>query len=171
MVIHRFPGNLSINDITKVIDKVEKHLLLKDDTLKESFFLEVTTEQTYSILSILVLYKFMLYTVVHKIFANPVFKAPDEFERELNQFGFKKLFEKIVSGKPDRAYNFSSQIRPSYKDDDEFIILPHTLGNPDSQKQNKLENDLATIISKFYKSDIKLDVILTCLTEILSKFL
>lgn len=169
MVIHRFPGSLSINGIGKAIGKIEKHLLLKDDTFKSDFLLQVTSEQSYSILSILILYKFMLYTVIHKLFERPRLLYPEKFQIELERFGFKKLFEKILSANPEKSYNYSSEIRDRRKNN-EFIILPHTLGNPNVKKQNKLENDLAVEINKFYKNEAKLDVILTCLTEILSNF-
>lgn len=130
-----------------------------------NFFFDLSKTKTINILGLLLIYKFLEYTVEHKCFKNPVCNLREchYVSKELERYGFKKLVYAFIN---DDIPNYDLK----FKEEDEFFIAPIVLDR--GADFCSVEGQYAAKINRFYSYDSKASFVsLQCLGELSSNFI
>ena len=146
------------------LDSVEPIFRL---TKKEvpNFLFDLSKTRKINILGLLLIYKFLEYTVENDCFKKPICNINDSkyVSGELERYGFKKLVSAFING-VEPNYNLK------FKEEDEFFIAPILLDR--NSAIASVEGQYAGKINKYYSYDIKASfVALQCLGEVSSNFI
>ena len=135
---------------------------------KSSFALEFKDVQEIDLLGLLILYKFLEYSVLNKCFNNPYllnFESNRAISNQISYFGFRDLLDELKNSKDSDKQYKNLQINVA-KD---FIIAPMALLK-ESNSSNYLNNEYAKRIESYYKDEKTNTMIFTVFSEMFLNF-
>lgn len=160
--IYKTPANFCVQNAKFFLKDIEDVFGLNGSRTRNVFF-EVMQTKKVDLLGLLLIYKFLNYTVKKKCFANPQtdLKNNKKISDELRRLGFKKLVDENFTIKdPDDTKTEFSEL-------DGFFLAPIVLDrDPKSCKNNIVEAKIRN-----YYNDTRISQgLLQCIGEISSNF-
>lgn len=135
---------------------------------KRLFFLDFSDVKDLDLLGMLILYKFLEYSVINKCFFNPCLLNFEEnriVREKVAYFGFKYLMEELKNSKDSERQYKNLQISVS----NDFIIAPMPLLK-ETSSSDYLNNDYSKKIENYYKDEKVNTMIFTIFSEIFLNF-
>ena len=160
------PSRIDRNNIPEIISKLE-YIFQSSGKEIPNIFLNFNNVKVIDITGVLVLYKFLEFSVTHCCFKNPLFNLTQNviLEDKIEKYGFSTLITKLMDNKTKEQYykNLSTQVTA------DFILAPVAMikGN-DSTTQK--ENALKQIVNYYGNNDIS-TMILQIFSEIFQNFI
>ena len=163
-IVFKTPEKFTQQYVRFFLMEVENLFKMKDKQIKNVFF-ETKYTKEVNILGVLLIYKFLEYSVINKCFMNPMSNILNSkvLMKEIDMYGFKSMIQQFLKDKIPTDYSMS------YNDKGGVFIAPMTLNRGQSAENTEVE--YRKNISDYYKYDSKISfVILQCLGEIISNF-
>lgn len=135
------------------------------DKQETNFHLNLSQTQKTDVLGLVLIYKFLEYTVRKRCFYRPTCNLDPKYPvyRELDSFGFLELLKGIVK---QNVTQYDKLKTPSVSNG--IIVAPFFLDR--ASQVDEVSNNSAAICSYYKQNQINLSVILTCISEIASNF-
>lgn len=165
--ILKVPSRLTKNFEDEIIRKLGCFYEYKQRQ-KAAFYLDFHDVKDLDLLGMLILYKFLEYSVLNKCFFNPClldFEENKVIKERVAYFGFKYLMEELKKSKDSERQYKNLQITVS----DDFIIAPMPLLK-ESNSSDYLNNDYSRKIESYYKDEKVNAMIFTVFSEIFLNF-
>lgn len=165
--ILKVPSRLTKNYEDEIIRKLGCFYNYKQEQ-KAAFYLDFHDVKELDLLGMLILYKFLEYSVINKCFFNPClldFEENKVIREKVTYFGFKYLMEELKKSKDSERQYKNLQITVS----DDFIIAPMPLLK-ESNSSDYLNNDYSRKIESYYKDEKVNAMIFTVFSEIFLNF-
>lgn len=161
------PKKFRPNCIVEFINSCSVVFKLENKKEKD-FYLDLSNNKECSMVGVLLIYKFMEFSVKKKCFYEPSYNMSDDFEKHMKDYGFKELIEKCTKSKSVSEKEFNNLKVLQQKD---FIIAPHALLRDEKYSSNKLNAEYYPKIQDYYSHcDKTAKMIFTCFSEILLNF-
>jgi|JI9StandDraft_1071089.scaffolds.fasta_scaffold79054_3 hypothetical protein len=164
------PKNFRGTEIVGFLMDCEEIFKLKDAGEK-NFLLDLSHVNKASMLSALIIYKVIEYSVNHSCFEEPVINLPWESEMgyALEKYGFTDLVLAFINEKNVKSEYEKLQI--NIGEGKSFIIAPHALIRHDKKSREEINRKYLPQIQKYYKNNPKAEsMILLVFSEILLNF-
>lgn len=166
MYIINGPKNFQANNVISFLNEAQKAFSLKGKKIPD-MHLELTKVRTADMLSTLLIYKFLDYTVTNSCFENPLLHYNPVVIAAWEKYGFAELIQGYMNQKLDLSSYKNLQI----KVEDNFIIAPQALLREDNYSDKNLKNNFLPKIEEYYSfNDKVVSMIFICLSEILLNF-
>lgn len=164
----QIPEKFYQEEIKDFLEKTE-FIFTKNKTYITNFTLDLSHIKEISILGMLVIYKFIAYTVKHSIFRRPVLSwgLTNSVKSLFNEFGFTPLIDNFVNNKN------KNKIEESYKalkssTTDVLFCAPHSMLRTEANR-NELEQEFLNKIAEFYDST-RNSIVNLCTSELMLNF-
>ena len=145
----QIPEKFFQTEIRDFLGKTE-FIFKRNTTYIANFTLDLSHIKEISILGMLVIYKFIAYTVKNKIFRHPTLNwgVTSSVKSLFNEYGFTPLIDNFVN------YKNKTKITESYKalkssSTEELFCAPHSMLRTEANR-NELEQDFLNKIAEFY---------------------
>jgi hypothetical protein len=163
LIVYKTPENFCVHNAKFFLEDIEDVFELDNSEISDVFFKVMQTKKI-DLLGLLLIYKFLNYTVKRRCFANPEtdLKSNKTISNELKRIGFQKLVDENFTIKdPDDT-------KTEYSEMDGFFLAPIVLerGGAKSDKENIIE----TKIRNYYNDTQISQGLLQCIGEISSNF-
>ena len=169
-LIFKTPRNFTDKNIDSFLYEIQD-IFLKSYHKDQLIILELNKTTTIDICAILVLYKFMEYTAIHKLFYSPFVNIDGSYiQNKLYQYGFNDLFKFIIN-------NFDNKSNKEYrnlktKTEEDFIIAPKPLLRHSEDAKKDIEEKYYKKIESYYNFDRRVvTMIFTCISEAIINFM
>lgn len=160
------PSRIDRNNIPEVISKLG-YIFQSSGKDIPNIFLNFNNVRVLDITGVLVLYKFLEFSVNHRCFKNPQFNLTHNrvLENTIERFGFSTLIAKLMDNKTKEQYykNLSTQMT------EDFILAPVAMIKGEDSTSQK-ENALKKIVSYYGEND-KSTMILQMFSELFQNFI
>ena len=160
------PSRIDRNNIPEIISKLE-YIFQSSGKEIPNIFLNFNNVKVIDITGVLVLYKFLEFSVTHCCFKNPLFNLTQNviLEDKIEKYGFSTLITKLMDNKTKEQYykNLSTQVTA------DFILAPVAMIKGDDSTTQK-ENALKQIVNYYGNNDIS-TMILQIFSEIFQNFI
>jgi hypothetical protein len=165
------PKKLKINSAYDIISKLNFIFSLTNKN-KSDFILNLVKIREVDIFGILVLYKFIEYSVIKKCFEDPELNNPDDspINTYIKQFGFYDLINaNIKKGKMSNIFDLT---KLKIEETETFVVAPEILIRKDVKTKKEFDKNFQKALNKFYGTDKTtfIESILLCAVEISSNF-
>lgn len=159
-LLYKTPENFCAHNVKYFLENI-KGIFELDNSETDGAFFNVMQTKKIDLLGLLLIYKFLNYTVKKRCFANPQtdLKNNKTISNELRRIGFQKLVDENFTIKdPDDT-------KTEYSEKDGFFLAPIVL-----ERASEKDNGIETKIKNYY-NDIKISQgLLQCIGEIASNF-
>jgi anti-sigma regulatory factor (Ser/Thr protein kinase) len=160
------PSRIDRNNVPEVISKLE-YIFQSSGKDIPNIFLNFENVRVLDITGVLVLYKFLEFSVNHRCFKNPQFNLTQNrvLENRIERYGFSTLIAKLMDNKTKEQYykNLSTQVT------EDFILAPVAMIKGEDSTTQK-ENALKKIVS-YYGDNDKSTMILQIFSELFQNFI
>lgn len=160
------PSRIDRNNIPEVISKLG-YIFQSSGKDIPNMFLNFENVQVLDITGVLVLYKFLEFSVNHRCFKNPQFNLTHNrvLENTIERYGFSTLIAKLMDNKTKEQYykNLSTQVT------EDFILAPVAMIKGEDSTSQK-DNALKKIVS-YYGENKTSTMILQIFSEIFQNFI
>ena len=160
------PSRIDRNNIPEVIGKLG-YIFKSSGKDIPNIFLNFGNVQTIDITGVLVLYKFLEFSVNHRCFKNPQFNLTENrlLENTIERYGFSTLITKLMDNKTKEQYykNLNTQIT------EDFILAPVAMIKGEDSTSQK-ENALRQIVNYYGNNDTS-TMILQIFSEVFQNFI
>lgn len=131
------------------------------------FTLNLEKTKECSVLGVLLVYKFMEFSVRNDCFWSPKFIMGEDFNNSMKKYGFVDLMNTYINGNnPDKEL---VKLKVSVKGD--FIIAPQALLSNDKVSSDKLNKNFLPKIKNYYSyNDKVVKMIFSCFSEVFLNF-
>ncbi len=160
--LYKTPENFCVQNAKYFLANIEGIFQMKD-LKKSGVFFNVIQTKKIDLLGLLLIYKFLNYTVKKKCFFNPKtdLRSNKYISEEMIHVGFEKLVNENFSIKnPDET-------KTTFKQVDGFFIAPIVLENT---AEKNIDNSIVKKITKYYNDTQITAGLLQCIGEISSNF-
>lgn len=163
------PKNLKLNFITSIINDIN-FIFYLDGKEENEFILDLKQINKVDIVGIIVLFKFIEYSVSKKCFKNPLIEGQNEraIAEAIKFYGFDNLLKDYVKERNVEKSLLSLEI----KEKDSFLVAPQALIRNSPQSKNNFDKRVKIELEKFYNINAgnSIETILQCTAEISSNF-
>lgn len=160
------PSRIDRNNVPEVISKLG-YIFQSSGKDIPNIFLNFENVRVLDITGVLVLYKFLEFSVNHRCFKNPQFNLTQNrvLENTIERYGFSTLIAKLMDNKTKEQYykNLSTQMT------EDFILAPVAMIKGEDSTSQK-ENALKKIVSYYGEND-KSTMILQIFSELFQNFI
>ncbi len=136
------------------------------------FVLDLSGVRKVSLIGQLLIYKFINYTASHQCFYKPsiLWSTKENIEREFASSGMLEIINSHINNPKDARRILRSYRRLRVDTSSTFIFAPTRLLRREEGQRESLERGFLGQVMGFYADDKKVNVISTCLSELLSNF-
>lgn len=163
------PKQLKLNFLTSIINDFNFVFSLEGNQ-EQNFVLDLEKIQKVDIVGIIILFKFIEYTVSKKCFHKPEIRGDDvgEIAKAIKFYGFEELLKDYIK---ERNVD-KTLLKLQVKEKDSFIVAPQALLRNSPQSKANFDIKLKNELLKFYGSDYEevLGALHQCSAEISSNF-
>ena len=153
--------------IIDFINKSEAIFSLKNKQ-ESKFVLDLNKIQQCTMIGVLLIYKFIEFSVKNNCFNAPAFAMNDIVREAMEKYGFTPLIFSYIKDKKKAEKEFK-KLKVSITD--EFIIAPQALLRNDKYSAETLNSKYLPKIQKYYSFDDKIvSMIFLCFSEVLLNF-
>ncbi len=166
-IVVKLPKRISLNSELELIRKLN-FFYSCDCKNRRGLYLDFTNVEYLDILGLLILYKFLEYSVAHQCFYSPCLINFDEnscVRDRIRYFGFRELINELKTNKDSEREYHSLKVNI----DNDFIIAPMALLKQ-SDSSDYLNNEYAGKISAYYTDSKVSAMIFTVFSEIFLNF-
>ena len=169
-IVFKTPRNFTDKNIASFLYDIQD-IFKKKYHKDQLIMLDVNNTATIDVTAILVLYKFMEYSAIHKLFYSPYIKIDGSYlQDKLSQFGFNDLFYFIINNYDNRHNKEYKNLKT--KTDEDFIIAPKPLLRNNADPKKEIEEKYYKQIEQYYNFNQKVvTMIFTCLSEAIINFM
>lgn len=157
---------LTVNNLSSFMQKINNIFIWKEQMLP-NFHLDLLNTEDADLLGIVVLYKMLEYSVVHKCFIQPSIYLSNKLKTFIKKYGFSDLVTELMKQK-DIKSEFEN-LKPEIKDD--FFVAPIALWSGHKISQKDWNYRLYPLINNYYKNENISLMIFQFFTELYSNFL
>ena len=161
-IVYKTPENFCAHNAKFFLADIEKVFAMENSRTNHVFFNVMQTKKI-DLLGLLLIYKFLNYTVKKKCFAKPTtdLKNNKTISNELKRIGFQKLVDENFAIKdPDDT-------KTEYSENDGFFLAPIVL---ERASKSIKDNSIETKIRNYYNDTRISQGLLQCIGEISSNF-
>ena len=167
MLVISAPKHFQANNIISFLNEAQKIFSLKGKMLPDTL-LDLSKVKVADMLSILLIYKFVEYTVTNQCFKRPIISNSIEVVEAWEKYGFTDLIMAFMKQKGKDLSNYKNL---KIKVEKNFIIAPQALLRNDNYSELNLKNKFLPVIEDYYSFNSKVvSMIFICLSEILLNF-
>lgn len=164
--MHYLPSRIDRTNLPEVIGKLG-HIFDSAGQNLRDVFLNFDNVRSIDITGVLVLYKFLEFSLNHHCFENPRFNLIQNkrLEQMIEKFGFSNLITKLMDNKTKEQYykNLTTQVT------EDFILAPVAMIKDEDSTTQK-ENALKQIVNYYGNNDMS-TMILQLFSEIFQNFI
>lgn len=159
-IIFTTPTIFCVQNIKYFLQNIES-IFKMDNQQQESVYFDVRNTKKVDILGLLLIYKFLNYTVQKRCFLNPKTNLRDNkyLLSEMKKIGFEKLIDENF------VIKNLSETKLSFSESDGLFIAPIIL-----RRDGQSINDVEIKIKNYYKENEISSAILQCIGELSSNF-
>ena len=169
-MIYTLPKNFNHNSIDDFLLRFGT-IFSKIDKLEPDVVVECGSIRKISVIGVMLLYKWMDFTLKKQCFLNPeIFvEEKDELMESLGKYNFLELMRGIIDKVPAKK---EQKIYESLKvrQENNLIIAPQPMIRGNSLTRDNLHRIYAPQIIDFYGNEKVTEMVLTCISEILLNF-
>lgn len=158
---YKVPKSLDPSFSTDFLRMSEEIFSLKQQNIPNVVF-DLRSVRKTGILGLLLIYKFVEFTVTNKCFFRPLLYHNPYIKDQLEKYRFWNLLESYMNEKPKNDYNDLE-----YQLSDGFFIAPMPLLRSNKYTKNSL---LPQISSYYSDNEVIESIVLDCLNEVLLNF-
>ncbi len=165
MVIY-LPEKIVVNYLTTFIRIMNVFYTFKG-TKRSSFHLSAYKVKEIDILGVLLLYKFLEYSITNECFDRPNADYFDKIKTDIAVYGFGALVSECFQD-PKKMENEYRNLKP-YVNSKEFLVSPITIyqGN---QNRLQIERKCFSLISSYYENEKQADMVFIVISELIGNF-
>lgn len=161
-IVYKTPPIFNERTICEFFRNVSSVFNMKGQEVPNVSFNIATPTKDINLLGLLMIYKFLDYTVKNSCFKDPVCNYNEDLLEKLREYSFYDLVTSCFKNKPAN-YN---DLR--YRERQDLFIAPIAL---DRQSEDETSRDVNIKICRYYNYNVKIQfIILTCISEIISNF-
>lgn len=161
-IVFRTPSVFNVRYLKEFLKNISPVFRMKNKSVPHVCFNITTPTKEISLLGLLMIYKFLDYTVKNSCFKDPVCNYNKDLLGKLKEFGFFDLVNSCFRNLPADYNNLK------YKERKDLFIAPIAL---DRQSEEDTSSGINSQISKYYSYNPKIQfVILTTISEVISNF-
>lgn len=164
--MHYLPSRMDRTNIPEVLGKLS-HIFDSAGRNITDIFLNFDNVRSIDITGVLVLYKFLEFSLNHNCYKNPRFNLLQNknLEQMIEKFGFSNLITKLMDNKTKEQYymNLTTQVT------EDFILAPVAMIKDEDSTSQK-ENALKQIVNYYGNNDMS-TMILQLFSEIFQNFI
>lgn len=160
------PERIVVNYLTTFLRKMNVFYTFKD-TRQPSFHLSAYNVKDIDLLGVLLLYKFLEFSIANRCFDRPSADYFDRIRNRIAAYGFGTLLSECFSD-PKKMENEYNNLRPHVNSQD-FIVSPITLfqGN---KNRSHIERNCFSHISSYYDDVKQADMVFIVMSELIGNF-
>lgn len=162
-IILMVPKRITVNFLPTII-RVLNQVKVYKNKRQSNFFLDFRNYEEVDLLGVLLLYKYMDYTVVNNCFYNPSLHMFNPVSISVKKYGFSEIISRCFSDER-KAIEAFSRLRSEIKDN--FILAPIAISEGYSED---LEKQVYNKIQDYYQDDDITVMIFTVFGELISNF-
>ena len=164
--VYWLPTNIERNNLMEILRKMESFFELKEKRLA-NVFLNFLNVKKIDVTGVLILYKYLEYSITHNCFKSPKFNLTQNkiLEEKIEGFGFSRLITMLMDNQTRERYylNLSTKIS------NDFILAPVAMLKGDDSTEQK-EKALKEIVRYYGANDIS-TMILQLFSELFQNFI
>lgn len=166
-----FPKDVSAHkDFIKLLYKTESVFKLQGQQCPQ-FILDLEKIEYIDILGVLIVYKFMEYSIDKQCFSNPYIKYNQNsiLKKCITEYGFDTLIYGFIKGETKTKTLYESlKFKTSSQN---VIIAPHVLIRDNDTSRTSINTKYLPRIQEYYKNNnSKIQLILSCFSEVVLNF-
>lgn len=160
------PGDLVFTNVTSFI-RIMNVFYSYTDLEVANFHLSAYNSRKIDLLCVLLLYKFLEYSLIYKCFSNPTFDYLDNIKKDISEFGFESLISECFNDYR-RAENEYLNLKPHINKNN-FLVSPITIFKGSKNRQS-IESGCFDKIQDYYGNGDISDMIFTIMCELIGNF-
>lgn len=162
-IILSVPKRITVNFLPTIV-RVLNRLKTYKDKRQSNFYLDFRNYEEVDLLGVLLLYKYLDYSVVNNCFYNPTLYQFNPVSLSIKKYGFSEIISRCFNDER-KAIEAFSRLRSEIKDN--FILAPIAISEEYSED---LEKQVYNKIQDYYRDDDITVMIFAVFGELISNF-